>query len=95
LRVHVGGQGELDQDAVDAGVLVQGVDAGQQIGFTEVGLVLFKDGMQTTVLTGFDLVAHINVAGRVVTHQNDSQAGGDATGFEGGGALRYFAAQLA
>ena len=38
LRVHVGGQGQLHQDAVDGGVVVQRLHSGQQIGFGQGGV---------------------------------------------------------
>ena len=34
--------------------------------------------MQSVVLTSFDLVLHIQLAGRVIAHQHDGQAGRDA-----------------
>jgi hypothetical protein len=51
--------------------------------------------MQATFFASLDLVAHINLAGRVVADQDDGQSGGDAAGFKGRSPLRYFAAQLA
>ena len=45
---------------------------------------IFQHRMQTGVLAGLDLVAHIDLAGRVVAHQHHGQAG-VMPGPEGGG----------
>jgi hypothetical protein len=46
-------------------------------------------------MAGLDLVAHIDLAGRVVPHQHHGQAGGHAFGLEREGALGHVGAQLA
>jgi hypothetical protein len=81
-----GGQGELDQDAVDRRVVVEGLDAGQQFGLGEVGRVLLEHRVQAAVLAGLDLVAHVDLAGRVLADQHHRQAGDHAAGLERGGA---------
>ena len=92
--VNMLGQGQLHQNAVDAGVVVQRFDAGQQLGFSHGSVVLFQHGMKAHVFAGLDLVAHIDLRGLVVAHQNDGQAGRDALGFESCRTRGDFLAQL-
>ena len=56
--------------------------------------MLFQYRMQTRVRAGFDFVAHVDLGRRAVAHQHYREAGGDAFGFEGGGAGGYVFAQL-
>ena len=89
------GQRQLHQDAVDGRVVVECFHAGQQCGLGHVGFVLLEHRVQAAVFAGLDLVAHVDLAGLVVAHQDDGKAGGHATGFEGGGAVRHLSTQLA
>ena len=95
MVVDVCGQRQLDQDAVDAGVVVQRLDTGQQFGLGHRGIVLLQHRMKARVLAGLDLVAHIDLGGRVVADQDHGQAGRGAAGLQGGGALGDFGTQLA
>jgi len=94
LRVDVPRQRQLHQDAVDGRIVVEGFDARQQGGFAHVGVVCFEYRVQAAVFAGLDLVAHIDLAGRVVADQHHGQARGDALHFEGLGAVGDFGAQL-
>ena len=94
LCVDVCGQRQLHQDAVDAGVIVERFDAGQQVGFGQGCFVLLQHRVQAAVFAGLDLVAHINLAGRVVTHQHHGQTWRHALDFEGLGTGGDFGAQL-
>ena len=67
---------------MDRRVLVKCLDAGEQVGLRQAGIVFFQHRMQPTVLTGLDLVAHIHLTGRVLTDQNHGQPRGDAFGLE-------------
>ncbi len=58
-----------------ARVVVQGFDAGQQLGFGQAGVVLLQHRMQAGLFAGLDFVAHIDLAGGVVAHQHHGQAG--------------------
>src|SRR5690606_28820724 len=80
VRVHVPGQRQLHQDAVDGRVAVERVDAFKQLGLGEVGRVLLPDRMQAGLLAGGDLVAHVDLRGGVIAHQHDRQAGTYALG---------------
>jgi len=44
--------------------------------------MFFQDGVKATVMAGLDLVAHIDLAGRVFADQNNGQARSDAFGFK-------------
>jgi hypothetical protein len=92
--VDVLGQGQLHQDAVNAGVVVQRFDTCQQFGFGHGGVVLFQHRVEAHVFAGLDLVAHIDLGSLVVAHQNHGQAGRDALGLERCRACGDFLAQL-
>jgi hypothetical protein len=94
VRINVGGQGQLHQDAVDARVIVERIHAGQQFGLGHRGIVLLQHRVQARVGAGLDLVAHVDLAGLVITHQHHGQAGRQSTGLEGSGACGDVAAQL-
>ena len=88
------GQWQLHQDAVDGGVVVQPFNPGQQVGLAHAGVVLFEHRVQASVFTGLNLVAHIDLAGRVFAHQHHRQTGRDAFGLEGQRARSDLGAQL-
>ena len=92
--VNVLGQGQLHQNAVNAGVVVQRCHAGQQLGFGHRGIVLFQHGVKAHVFAGLDLVAHIDLGSLVVAHQNHGQTGRHALGLEGCCTRGDFLAQL-
>ena len=94
LGVDVSGQGQLHQDAMDAAVVVQGIDASEQIGLTHLRRVALQNRVHAGVFAGLDLVTHIHLRGGVVTHQDHGQAGDDALGFESGDTLSDFGSQL-
>ncbi len=94
LRINVRGQRQLHQDAVDGGVLVERFHARQQFGFGQGGGVLLQHRVQAGVMAGLDLVAHIDLAGRVFADQHHGQTRRDATGAQGGRALGDFGPQL-
>nr|CUV15163.1 protein of unknown function [Ralstonia solanacearum] len=94
VAVDVLGQRQLDQDAVDARVAVQRVDAAEQVGLGQVGRVAVEDGQEAVVFARLDLVAHVDLAGRVVADQDDGEAGLVAASGESGGALGGFGAEL-
>ena len=83
VRIDVGWQWQLHQDAVDQGVAVQSFYPLQQVGFTQVGGQLLEHRVQTSLLAGLHFVAHIDLAGRVVAHQQHGQAGFHATRLQG------------
>ena len=82
--VDVLGRGALDEDAVDGGVGVELFDEGDQFCLRRGGGEFVFDAVQAEVLALFVLGADIGAGGGVVTDEDDSEAGGDATGFEGG-----------
>ena len=87
LRVNVRRQRQLHQDAVNAGVGVQGVYARQQVVFAHAGGVLLQHRVQASVRAGLDLVAYVNLRGLVVSHQYHRQPWGDALLFQEAGAM--------
>ena len=94
VGIDVVGQGQLNQNAMNSRVLVEGRHAGQQLGLGQGGRVSLEHRMHAGVFAGLDLVAHIHLTGRVVAHQNHGQAGGDALGLEARYALRNLGAKL-
>src|SRR6218665_1629135 len=92
VRVDVFGQRHLHQDAMHAGVGIQGGNAFEQRGLAQVGGVFFQDGAQAVVLAGADFVAHVDGGGRVFADQDHGQTGRGARGRQGRSALRQRAA---
>ena len=82
--VDVLGRGALDEDAVDGGVGVELFDEGDQFGLGGGGGEFVFDAVEAEVLALFVLGADVGAGGGVVTDEDDGEAGGDATGFEGG-----------
>ena len=68
------GQRELHQDAVHGRIHVQGLDVVQEGLLADVGREFYQAGFHPRVGRGLHLVAHINLAGRVLPHNNDHQA---------------------
>ena len=95
LRVDVFGQRHLHQDAVDAGVEVERLNAGQQIRLAQRGIVFLENRVDTGLGAGLDLVAHIHGRRRIVADQDHRQAGSHALGFERCGAGGDVGAELA
>ena len=93
-RVDVLRQRHLHEDAVDGRVRVQRGDAVQQRLLGEIGFVLFQHRVEAHVAARLDLVAHVDVAGRVVADDDHGQAGLVAGGGECGGAGGDVGAQL-
>ena len=95
VRIHVRGQGQLHQDAVHAGVVVQGVHAGEQIALGHRGGVALQRGFQACLAAVVDLVFDVHLAGGVFAHQDDGQVRFNAAGFEGLNAVGHVGADLA
>ena len=81
--VHVWRQRELDQDAIDARVVIQGTNASEDILLDRVGWKLVQLGKHTSFLAGKHLVPHISTRCGIVTDDDDRQAGAHAVGGEG------------
>jgi hypothetical protein len=95
LRVQVGRQRHLDQDAVHRRVVVQVVDASQQHRFGGVGGQVVQDRADPRLVAVGDLVLHVDAGGRVVAHQDHSQPGLMAARRQDTGALAHLGADLA
>ncbi len=95
LRIDVRGQGKLHQDAVDGGVGIERLHACQQFGLGHGRGPALQHRMHAGVFAGLDLVAHIDLRGRVLAHQDHGQARCDALGLEGGHTGADIGAQLA
>src|SRR5690606_28975100 len=84
LVVQVGRQGQLHQDAVDAGIAVEIVDQIHQYRGAGVDGQSVLPGLDAQLLAALDLVGDVDVAGGVVTQQHHGDAGGQlVTGLEG------------
>jgi hypothetical protein len=92
LAVHVLRKRQLHQDAVHLRVVVERTDAGQQVGFAHVGGVGLQRGLQARLRAVVDLVLRVDLAGRVLAHEDDGKSRVHATGLERGGAACDFGA---
>ncbi len=78
IGIDLVGQGELDQDAVDAVVGVELFDQRQQLGLRGGVGQAVVEGLHAGLDDRLALVAHIDLARRVLADQHDGEAGGDA-----------------
>ncbi|MNN01984.1 hypothetical protein D3C81_1146200 [compost metagenome] len=81
--VDVLGQRQLHQDAVHAGVGIQLGDQRQHLGGAGLGRQAVFQRADTRLAGAQHLVAHVDVAGRVVADQHHRQARLDALGLQG------------
>ena len=79
--VDLPGQGQLHQDAMDRRIGVQAVDCGQELILGGLAGQPQDGPVHPGRLAGGLLVADVDLAGRIVAHQDDGQAGYDP-GFE-------------
>ncbi len=93
VAVDVRRQRQLHQNAVDTRIAVQFVDARQQIGFRQIGRIAVERRAEAVVIARFDLIAHIDFAGRIVADQHDGEAWLMPAGGKSGGAGGDFGAQ--
>ena len=70
LLVNVGGQGELDYEAVDLGVAVEAVDFADELGLGDGVGEAEQRGAEAAALAGADLVGHVCLGASVVAHQD-------------------------
>ena len=68
-------QRQLDEDAVDGRVGIQGIDTVEYLLLAGAGGQLHERGLDTHVLASADLVAHIDARSGTVAHQNDREPG--------------------
>ena len=87
MCVNVRGQWQLHQNAMNGRVLVEGVNALQQLRFRQGSRVVFQHRVQSGIGAGLDLVAHVHLRGRVFADQQHGQAGSEAAGFQRSTAL--------
>ena len=79
-RIDLRGQGQLDEDAVDAGVAVQGLDQAQELGLgRRVGQAVGV-GSHPGASGRLAFVADVDLAGGVLADDDDGQAGLDPVG---------------
>ena len=76
------GQGQLQQDAVHVVTAVELGDEGQQGVLRGVGGQVDAAALDAALRTVVDLAADVDLAGGVLPHQNDRQAGVDALRFQ-------------
>ena len=77
VGIDVFGQGQLDQDAVDLGVLVVFVDQGQEGRLADVGGLIVLNGIEAQFMGGLLLGGDIADGAGIFPHQDGDQAGGD------------------
>ena len=94
VLVQVLRQRQLHQDAVDSGIVIQGVDGGFQLFLGGFRRHIDGAGIHADFRAAVALVADIDFAGRIVADQDDGQAGSKALGFEGRDAGSDFSTQL-
>ena len=82
LLVDLGGQRQLHQNAVHSGVIRQLLHLGQQGVLRGVGGQVDAAALDAALRTVVDLAADVDLAGGVLAHQNDRQAGVDAPAFQ-------------
>ena len=73
-EIDVRGQGHLHEDGVDALLLVQLIDDGEQFGGGDGDGRRVLLAVDAQVVAGFDLVADVDLAGRVLADEHDGQA---------------------
>jgi hypothetical protein len=95
LRVDVARQWQLHQDAVHGRISVERGDSGQQFGFGQARVVAFEDRAHPAFLTRLDLVAHVDLACRIVAHQDHGQPRRVAARAQRRSALCHLGAHLA
>ncbi len=84
ILVQVIRQGQLNQNTMHGGIIVQLVDDGQQRLFSRISVHLVLVAVHADLNGLLALVAHINLGRRVLTHQHNRQTGRDAViGFQG------------
>ena len=76
--VHVFGQRQLNQNTVDAGVLVELIDHRQQVVLADFRRELMLERRHAGGLGLLALGADIDLTGRIFAHQDHRQAGGQA-----------------
>ena len=79
VLVQLCGQGQLHQNAVNAFVMIGFFDLGFQLRLGSLLPHADGSGMYPQPSAGFFLVGYIGLAGRITAHQNDAQAGHNAT----------------
>ena len=77
VGIDVFGQGQLDQDAVNVGVLVVFLDQGQEGRLGNVGRLIVLNGMKAQFMGGLLLGGDIADGGGIFPHQDGDQAGDD------------------
>ena len=74
----------LDENAVDGGIQIQLPHEGEDFLLRGAGGQLMLHRVEAEVFALFVLGADISTGGWVITDEDNGEAGGDATGFEGG-----------
>ena len=62
---------KLYQDSMNAGIGIEGGDTSKQLGLIEFGRIALKNRMKANILTGFHLIADIDLTSRIITDHND------------------------
>ena len=95
FRVHLRGQRQLHQDAVDIVAAVQLFNQCEQFrggcGFRRRVLL----AVDANFFAGFDFAAHVNFRRRIVADENDGEAGTNSGGSHGLHFRSHFAADVA
>ena len=91
LLIDMLGQGQLYYEAVDVGIVIEAVDALEELCLGDVILIAYEGGLETACLTGEDLVLDVCLGATVVAYENCCQMGLlAATGYDVFYLLCYF-----
>ena len=74
-HIDVRRQRQLHQDAVHRRIGIQARDQFEHLRFGRIGRQGMVEGLHAAFLASLDLVAHIDLRGRIHAHQNDREPG--------------------
>src|SRR5690606_490835 len=75
LLVHLAGEGELDEDAVDRRILVEAPNDGEDLRGGRVLREVVLLGVKAHLLAGLDLAPHVDLRGGIVAHPHHREPG--------------------
>ncbi len=75
VAIHPGRQRQLHQDAVDALIVIERVDEGENLPFAGAHRQVVREGLDPGLLRGAALVAHVHARGRIFPHLHHRESG--------------------
>jgi len=67
------GQGKLNEDAVDVGIVVELIDEVEKLVLTDRGVEAKEGGLVADLCAGFDFCRDVGLAGAVVADENGGE----------------------